>query len=52
MDEAQLVKFCKGTNPAAQKILYNKYVGPMMVLCLRYVVSSEDAKEVLMDSFF
>jgi RNA polymerase sigma-70 factor (ECF subfamily) len=52
MDEAQLVKYCKDANTVAQKILYNKYVGPMMVLCLRYVVNGEDAKEVLMDSFF
>ena len=52
MDETLLVKYCKDNNPAAQKILYNKYVEHMMILCLRYVVNSEDAKEVLMDSFF
>jgi RNA polymerase sigma-70 factor (ECF subfamily) len=52
MDEAWLVKCCKDNNSAAQKILYNKYVECMMILCLRYVVDQEDAKEVLMDSFF
>ena len=52
MDEASLVNCCKDNNPVAQKILYNKYVEPMMILCLRYVVNQEDAKEVLMDGFF
>ena len=51
-DEAYLVKCCKNSDPVAQKILYNKYVEGMMVLCLRYIVNPEDAKEVLMDSFF
>jgi RNA polymerase sigma-70 factor (ECF subfamily) len=32
-------------------MLYNQYVEPMMILCLRYIVSHEDAKEVLMDGF-
>ena len=50
-DEAYLVKCCKDNNPAAQKILYNKYVEGMMIVCLRYIVNQEDAKEVLMDSF-
>jgi RNA polymerase sigma-70 factor, ECF subfamily len=51
MDEAKLVKCCKDNNAAAQKILYTKYVEDMMMLCLRYVTNSEDAKEVLMDGF-
>src|ERR1700748_3032439 len=51
MDEAALVKYCKDNNPSAQKMLYNKYVDSMMILCLRYVVNTEDAKEVLMDGF-
>ncbi len=51
MDEATLVKCCKDNNPAAQKALYDKYVEPMMIVCLRYVADHEDAKEVLMDAF-
>ena len=51
MDEVWLVKCCKDNNPAAQKVLYNKYVESMMILCLRYIVDPEDAKEVLMDGF-
>ena len=45
------MKYCKDNNPSAQKMLYNKYVDSMMILCLRYVVNTEDAKEVLMDGF-
>lgn len=51
MDEAALVKCCKDNNALAQKMLYNRYVESMMILCLRYVVNAEDAKEVLMDGF-
>ncbi len=50
-DEAYLVNCCKNNEPIAQKTLYNKYVGDMMVLCLRYIANPEDAKEVLMDAF-
>ena len=51
IDEAGLIKGCKNNDPAAQKMLYNKYVEGMMVVCLRYMVNGEDAKEVLMDGF-
>jgi RNA polymerase sigma-70 factor (ECF subfamily) len=51
LDEELLVKYCKDNNSSAQKILYNKYVEQMMIVCLRYIVNSEDAKEALMDSF-
>ncbi len=50
-DEEYLVKCCENNDPRAQQILYNIYVEDMMILCLRYVVSVEDAKEVLMDGF-
>ena len=51
-NEEVLVRYCASNDPAAQKMLYNKYVEPMMIVCLRYVVNQEEAKEVLMDSFF
>ena len=46
------MKCCKSGNSSAQKMLYQKYVSDMMILCLRYVANQEDAKEVLMDGFF
>ena len=51
-DEAYLVKRCKDNNPSAQKALYNKYVAGMMIVCLRYIVNQEEAKEVMMDGFY
>ena len=50
-DEAILVKRCKENDAAAQKMLYAKYAERMMILCLRYITNSEDAREVLMDGF-
>jgi RNA polymerase sigma-70 factor (ECF subfamily) len=50
-DEQYLVKCCQNNNSQAQKMLYDKYVQSMMVLCLRYIPGPEDAKEVLMDGF-
>jgi RNA polymerase sigma-70 factor, ECF subfamily len=51
-DEAYLIRCCKDNSPAAQKMLYNKYVDSIMILCMRYIPDREDAKEALMDSFF
>jgi RNA polymerase sigma factor (sigma-70 family) len=51
-DEEYLVRGCQDNDPATQKILYNKYVEQMMILCLRYLTDQEDAKEVLMDGFY
>ena len=50
-DEQHLVKCCQNNSPSAQKVLYNRYVESMMILCLRYIVNHEDAKEVLLDGF-
>lgn len=50
-DEAQLVRRCKSNDAVAQRIVYNMYVEDMMILCLRYIRSVEDAKETLMDGF-
>ena len=51
IDEAALVNRCKENDPAAQKILYDRYVEILMILSLRYVINHEDAKEVVMDGF-
>jgi RNA polymerase sigma factor (sigma-70 family) len=50
-DEAQLVQRCKNNEPAAQRALYDRHVEDIMILCLRYVTNTEDAKEAMMDSF-
>lgn len=50
-DEARLVALCRDGDRNAQKQVYERYVQPMMILCLRYVSDKEDAKEVLHDAF-
>ena len=50
-NEAELVNRCRRNDRQAQKVLYVKYVEDMMLICLRYITSTEDAKEVLMDGF-
>lgn len=52
LTEAQLIKRCAAGERAAQKVLYDLYVDDMMRLCLRYIPSSEDAREALMDGFY
>lgn len=47
-NESDLVQGCKEQNAFAQKLLYNQYAEPLMVLCLRYIVNKEDARDVLM----
>ncbi len=51
-DEEHLIKCCKNNDAQAQKLLYSMHVESMMIVCLRYVVNPEDAREVLMDGFF
>jgi RNA polymerase sigma-70 factor, ECF subfamily len=50
-DEYQLLQACRQGLPAAQQALYRQYAKTLMVLCLRYVGSEEDAKELLTDTF-
>ena len=48
--EEALVRGCKDGNAQAQKVLYNKYAEPLMLVCLRYANNKEDAKDMLMQS--
>lgn len=50
-DEVLLVKRCRNNEAEAQRILFNRYAEPMMLVCLRYLSNREDAREALMDSF-
>lgn len=49
MSEEEMIKGCLKDDPLAQRALYDK-VGPkMMGVCLRYMVSIEEAQDVLQD---
>ena len=50
--EKELAKRCRRGESAGQKALYDMYCNDMMLLCLRYIPDSEDAREVLMDGFY
>lgn len=50
-DEEQLVRSCREGHAPAQRQLYEQYVEPLMVQCLRYVPLPQEAQEVLMDGF-
>lgn len=52
MTEIQLAQACKEGISFAQRLLYDQYVDPMYVLCLRYIPTTADAEEVLSDAFF
>lgn len=51
-DEIQLSEQCAAGNAFAQKLLYDQYAAPMMLVCCRYIAQREDAQEVLMDAFY
>jgi len=46
-----LIEGCIAGDRKCQQQLYRKYYGKMMVVCLRYAKTNEDAQDVLHDSF-
>lgn len=42
-----LIAKCRENNRAAQELLYKKYYGKMMALCMRYLKNYDDAMDVL-----
>ncbi len=51
MTEEELIARCKRQERLAQKLVYEKYAGRMFGLCKRYVKTTENAEEVLMEGF-
>ena len=51
MDHHQLVKDCLKGNAAAQRQLYDHFVGSMLGVCYRYTKSMVDAEYVLQEGF-
>lgn len=51
MTEIQLIEACKREESFAQRLLYDRYVDGMYLLCLRYIPGPADAEEVLSDAF-
>jgi RNA polymerase sigma-70 factor, ECF subfamily len=49
--EQELVKGCLNGEPAFQRMLYKRYAGKMLMVCLRYAKSREEAEDVLQEGF-
>lgn len=51
MTEEAILQGCLTNNAAAQKALYQKYSGKMLVVCYRYAHNREDAEDMLQEGF-
>ena len=51
MTDEELVKACIQNSASAQKVLFDKYSGRMMTVCLRYADDSLEAQDILQDGF-
>ncbi|MEO5685411.1 MAG: sigma-70 family RNA polymerase sigma factor [Chitinophagaceae bacterium] len=52
MNLSELVIEAKQGSAAAQKYLFEQLSGKMLLVCRRYVKSSEDAEEIMLDGFY
>ena len=50
-DEAQIVDDASKGNIAAQKALYSLHIRYLAGVCSRYILNTEDVKDVLQESF-
>ncbi len=51
MNEKQLIEQCKKQNSTAQKILYDRYAGLFLGICMRYVYERSEAEDILQEGF-
>ena len=49
--ENQLVTALKRNESRAQKVVYERYSGKMMAVCVRYIANRSDAEETMIDGF-
>jgi RNA polymerase sigma factor (sigma-70 family) len=51
LSESEIIEGCLKENPAFQKALFDRYAGPMLGVCQRYARNTEDAEDILQESF-
>ncbi len=51
MEISKLIKKCKSADPAAQKILFDKYTGLMYSVALRYSTDRSEAKDIIQEAW-
>jgi RNA polymerase sigma factor (sigma-70 family) len=49
--EEKLIRDCKKGKSAAQDLVYRKYAGKMLGVCMRYTGNKQEAEDVLQDAF-
>jgi len=49
--DAELISGCARNDPGAQKALYDRFAGRMLVVCLRYARSDQEAEDALQEGF-
>jgi RNA polymerase sigma-70 factor (ECF subfamily) len=52
LTEQDIINACKKGDRTAQKWIYDRYAPAMLGACRRYLVSKEDAEDVLLEGFF
>src|SRR3990170_2266968 len=52
MNIHELIREAKQGSAAAQKCLFDQFSGRMLMVCRRYVKSTEDAEELMLDGFY
>ncbi len=52
MNASDLIKEAKQGSAAAQKCLFDQMAGKLLMICRRYVKSSEDAEEIMLNGFY
>lgn len=51
MTDKELIKGCIRENRQAQQMLFQKYAGKMLVVCMRYARHHAEAEDILQDGF-
>lgn len=51
MTDIELIKACQAKNSKAQELLYNRYAGRLMGICMRYGASKEEAQDIFQEAF-
>jgi RNA polymerase sigma-70 factor (ECF subfamily) len=50
-NDQELVSACIDNDPAAQKVLFERYAGKLLAICARYCPNIEDAKDALHEGY-
>lgn len=51
LNEQQLIQGCIKNDEQCQRLLFERFAGKMLTVCLRYSVDSMEAEDILQDSF-